>query len=95
MCRKEVIGPAMLVIGLLYIAVSALLVLTSFGLAGNDEATTALDPKTEKNILSTLRNLSDKGITIVAVSHQSAVLDVADQAYRLNNGEFKRVYRNT
>jgi hypothetical protein len=41
MCRKEVIGPAMLVIGLLYIAVSALLVLTSFGLAGNDEATTA------------------------------------------------------
>ena len=52
-----------------------------------DEATTALDPTTEKNILSTLRKLSDKGITIVAVSHQSAVLDVADQAFQLDNGE--------
>jgi ATP-binding cassette subfamily C protein len=53
-----------------------------------DEGTTALDPTTEKNILSTLRKLSDDGITIVAVSHQSAVLDVADQAYRLDNGKF-------
>jgi ATP-binding cassette subfamily C protein len=60
-----------------------------------DEATTALDPKTEKNILSTLSKLSEKGITIVAVSHQSVVLDVAEKAYRLNNGEIKRVNRNT
>ena len=52
-----------------------------------DEATTALDPNTEKNILFTLRNLLDQGITIVAVSHQSAVLDVADRSFHLDNGK--------
>jgi ATP-binding cassette subfamily C protein len=56
-----------------------------------DEATTALDPATEKSILSTLRNLLDQGITIVAVSHQPALLDVSDQAYRLDNGKFVRL----
>lgn len=47
-----------------------------------DEATTALDPENEAAICATLRELRGV-ITILAISHQPAVLEVADQAYRL------------
>jgi ABC-type bacteriocin/lantibiotic exporter with double-glycine peptidase domain len=50
-----------------------------------DEATTALDPENEMAICNTLRELRGR-LTILAISHQSAVLGVADQAYRLQNG---------
>tara|TARA_B100000315_G_scaffold211537_1_gene208401 strand:- start:8905 stop:10596 length:1692 start_codon:yes stop_codon:yes gene_type:complete len=56
-----------------------------------DEATTALDPATEEKILLTLRKLTDKGITIIAVSHQTSVLDIADDVYRLEAGRFEKV----
>ena len=49
-----------------------------------DEATTALDPVNEAAICETLRKLSGK-ITILAISHQPALMKVADQAYRLQN----------
>jgi ATP-binding cassette subfamily C protein len=51
-----------------------------------DEATTALDPKTEAAICETLRKLRGE-LTILAVSHQPAILNVADWAYRLENGK--------
>ena len=51
-----------------------------------DEATTALDPENEAAICQTLRELRGE-ITILAISHQPAVLEVADGAYRLENGE--------
>ena len=51
-----------------------------------DEATTALDPETEAAICQTLRKLRGE-ITILAISHQPAVLDVADRAYRLEGGK--------
>lgn len=47
-----------------------------------DEATTALDPKTEKEICSTLKALSQE-TTIFAISHQSAIADVSDRVYEL------------
>ncbi len=47
-----------------------------------DEATTALDPQTEREICATLKSLSAK-ITIFAISHQSTLLDCADLAYRM------------
>ena len=50
-----------------------------------DEATTALDPATEAEICSTLRQLVGDG-TILAVSHQPAILDVADRVYRIQDG---------
>ena len=56
-----------------------------------DEATTALDPKTEEKILQTLRKLTEKGITIIAVSHQPAVLHIADKVYRLEAGRFEKI----
>ena len=50
-----------------------------------DEATTALDPDTEKAICDTMAKLSGD-ITIFAISHQKALLEAADIAYRLENG---------
>jgi ATP-binding cassette subfamily C protein len=51
-----------------------------------DEATTALDPKTEASICETLRMLRGE-LTILAISHQPAILSIADWAYRLKNGK--------
>ena len=50
-----------------------------------DEATTALDPENEKAICSTLAQLSGD-LTILAISHQPAVLAVADLAFQIQNG---------
>jgi ATP-binding cassette subfamily C protein len=51
-----------------------------------DEATTALDPKTEEAICETLQMLRGE-LTILAISHQSAILNKADWAYHLENGK--------
>jgi ATP-binding cassette subfamily C protein len=51
-----------------------------------DEATTALDPKTEAAICETLRKLRGE-LTILAISHQPAILNIADRAYRLKDGK--------
>jgi len=50
-----------------------------------DEATTALDPATEAAICATLRDLRG-ALTILAISHQPAILEAADRAYRLQDG---------
>ena len=49
-----------------------------------DEATTALDPQSEAAICETLRKLRGEQ-TILAISHQPALLDAADRAYRLQD----------
>ena len=51
-----------------------------------DEATSALDPDSEAAICQTLRQLVDK-LTIIAISHQTTLLDAADRAYRLEGGK--------
>jgi ATP-binding cassette subfamily C protein len=51
-----------------------------------DEATTALDPTTEAAICETLRDLRGQQLTILAISHQPAILEAADRAYRLQDG---------
>jgi len=50
-----------------------------------DEATTALDPRSEAAIIETLRNLRGE-YTMLAISHQPALLEAADIAYRLQGG---------
>lgn len=50
-----------------------------------DEATTALDPETEQEICRTLVKLRDE-VTILAISHQMAMRDVADVVYAVANG---------
>jgi ATP-binding cassette subfamily C protein len=50
-----------------------------------DEATASLDPKSEAEICATVQRLRGR-MTILAVSHQPALLDVADKVYRLEHG---------
>ena len=50
-----------------------------------DESTSALDSKTEKEIIQTLLNLKGKK-TIIAISHQPNIKKVADKVYSLENG---------
>ena len=54
-----------------------------------DEATSALDPATEAGICATLRSLRGQ-LTILAVSHQSAMADIADTVYRVDGGTLVR-----
>ncbi|SFP76332.1 ATP-binding cassette, subfamily C [Nitrosomonas cryotolerans] len=51
-----------------------------------DEPTSALDPESEQTICETLKKLS-KELTIIAVSHQPAVINAADRVFVLSNGE--------
>jgi ATP-binding cassette, subfamily C, bacterial len=55
-----------------------------------DEVTTALDPKTEAEICMELKGLSGK-MTIVAISHQKAMMEVADFIYRVHQGVVESV----
>lgn len=50
-----------------------------------DEATSSLDPETEAAICSTLEGLRGK-LTIIAISHQAALVAAADRVYRLHDG---------
>ncbi len=53
-----------------------------------DEATTALDPETEAAVCATVESLRGR-ITILSISHQRALVDLADRVYRLENGAAK------
>jgi len=52
-----------------------------------DEPTSALDPDSEAAICETLGQLRGGGITILAISHQPKIMDVADRAYHLRDGK--------
>lgn len=57
-----------------------------------DEAIANLDNETAKNIVSILQKLNkEDGITILFVSHQSMVLNIADEIYKLENGKITRI----
>ena len=55
-----------------------------------DEATSALDPESEAAICQTLRQLSSK-LTILAISHQTALLEASDRAYRLGGNVIETI----
>ena len=50
-----------------------------------DEGTSALDPETESSICRTLEGLRGR-LTIIAISHQSPLVDIADRVYRMGDG---------
>ncbi|MBE7525853.1 MAG: ABC transporter ATP-binding protein [Gammaproteobacteria bacterium] len=50
-----------------------------------DEPTSALDPESERTICETLQLLA-QDLTIIAVSHQPAVINAADRVFILSNG---------
>lgn len=49
-----------------------------------DEATTALDPATEKEVAQTLLELRGE-FTILAICHHGAVIEIADRIYRIED----------
>ena len=49
-----------------------------------DEATTALDPATESEIISTLQKLEGE-LTIISISHQPAMHEAANIAYKIED----------
>ena len=51
-----------------------------------DEATSGLDPETETRICETLRVFRGK-LTILAISHQPALINAAERAYRIQDGK--------
>lgn len=55
-----------------------------------DEATTALDPRTEEAICDTLARLRGQ-VTILSISHQTAMRRVADIVYELEGGAVRRL----
>ncbi|MFQ5530273.1 MAG: ABC transporter ATP-binding protein [Gemmatimonadota bacterium] len=55
-----------------------------------DEATTALDPVTEAELCATLRQLAGQ-VTILAISHQAALREVADIVYRVEGGGLREI----
>ena len=55
-----------------------------------DEATTALDPDSEAAICRSVQRLRGE-MTILAISHQPALLDIADHVYRLEAGRLTLV----
>ena len=59
-----------------------------------DEATSALDPASEQAICKTIEKLRGD-LTILAISHQTALVKVADCVYRLENGQARAVEDNT
>ena len=55
-----------------------------------DEATSALDPATEASICQTLKELRGQ-LTILAISHQTALVEVADRVFRISGGSIVQV----
>lgn len=53
-----------------------------------DEATSALDGESEAAICRTLEKLKGE-LTIIAVSHRPALVEIADQAFRLEKGRMR------
>ncbi len=50
-----------------------------------DEATSALDPETETAICQTLKGLRGQ-LTMLAISHQTALVEVSDRIFRISDG---------
>jgi ATP-binding cassette subfamily C protein len=50
-----------------------------------DEATSALDPESERAVCATLQRLRGT-LTVLAISHEPALVSAADQVYRLERG---------
>ena len=59
-----------------------------------DEVTSALDPNTEQEIVQNIRGLSGQ-VTVIAITHRPAFLDIADRVYHLDAGKVSSVEERT
>ncbi len=61
-----------------------------------DEPTGALDYQTSKDILKLIETVNQKyGNTVIMVTHNDAIKDMADRVVQLRDGIIRRDYRNT
>lgn len=55
-----------------------------------DEPTGALDYQTGKSILKLLQDMSiERGITVVVITHNAAIMEMADKVIKMKNGKVK------
>ena len=54
-----------------------------------DEPTGALDTKAGNQIMEIFRGLSDKGMTIIMITHEPAIAECADKTYHILDGELR------
>lgn len=60
-----------------------------------DEPTGALDSKTGKKILSLLQKTASKrNMTVIVITHNSVMADIADKVIKLKNGEVEEIIVN-
>ena len=59
-----------------------------------DEPTGALDSKNEKNILSILKTLSQKGKCVIVVTHSDKVMNYADVVLKIEDNNIKEVKKS-
>ena len=60
-----------------------------------DEPTGALDYQTGKAILKLLQNMCrEKGMTVIVITHNSALTPMADKVIRIKNGKVSDIIRN-
>ena len=59
-----------------------------------DEPTGALDTASTQQVFSILRELSDKGTTVVVVTHDMALADKADRRVRVVDGKIAEISTN-
>ena len=56
-----------------------------------DEVTAALDPETRKEVLVTIRQLVEEGMTSILVTHEMAFArEIADHVYFTDHGRHRR-----
>ena len=60
-----------------------------------DEPTGALDYQTGKAILKLLQDMCrEKGMTVIVITHNSALTPMADRVIRIKNGKVSETYEN-
>ena len=55
-----------------------------------DEPTGALDSKTGVGVLKLLRQQADENTTVIIVTHNAQIAEIADRVIHLKNGEVER-----
>ena len=56
-----------------------------------DESTNSLDRITERKFLKTMKMISEKGYTIIMITHKHEVLKYCNKVVEINNGTLKRI----